>query len=324
MPEIPQLPPLPSAAGRPLDLIGFGEGSVDLVAILDAFPRPDTKVALTSLVTRPGGQIATAVRALGRLGRRAAYAGVVGSDEGAALLCAALAEDGVDLGPVTRRTGVGTRTAVLLVDRTGGTRTVLGHRDPALNLEADELPAEGIRSARVLLVDGTDPVAACAAADIAAQAGTAVVVDLDEAVAEPLRLAGRADVVMASEGLARALGGGRADRGLGVLARAAKAEAVTIVTLGRAGCIATRCGHRVEVPAFDVPCVDSTGAGDAFHAGFIAAWLESEGSGPLSVALRMASATAGLNCRAEGAQGGLPTRDEVGGLLSSGRVVGDA
>ncbi len=63
-------------------------------------------------------------------------------------------------------------------------------------------------------------------------------------------------------------------------------------------------------------CVDSTGAGDAFHGGFVAACLLDPG-GSVEDALTYANAVAALNCRALGARGGLPTAREVDAMLMS-------
>jgi len=66
-----------------------------------------------------------------------------------------------------------------------------------------------------------------------------------------------------------------------------------------------------------VDCVDSTGAGDVFRAGFAAACLRAP-DGHLEEALDYANAVGALNCRALGARGGLPRPDEVEALLASG------
>lgn len=64
--------------------------------------------------------------------------------------------------------------------------------------------------------------------------------------------------------------------------------------------------HRVPSP--DVEVVDTTGAGDAFDAGFIDALLD--GLGPEDF-LRRACLSGGLSTRAAGALNGLPCRDEI-------------
>ena len=89
------------------------------------------------------------------------------------------------------------------------------------------------------------------------------------------------------------------------------------VTLGEEGSLA-RCGGReIRTPAFRVTCVDSTGAGDAFHGGFVAACLRAP-DGDVADVMAYANAVAALNCRGLGARGGMPTREEVDQLLAAG------
>ena len=71
----------------------------------------------------------------------------------------------------------------------------------------------------------------------------------------------------------------------------------------------------LELPAFEVDTRDTTGAGDAFTAGLLHAWLL--GNRPPGEAGRFAAATAALNCTAETARGGLPTEADVRELLDS-------
>ncbi|MDZ7702700.1 MAG: PfkB family carbohydrate kinase [Halobacteriales archaeon] len=68
------------------------------------------------------------------------------------------------------------------------------------------------------------------------------------------------------------------------------------------------------VPAFEVDAEDTTGAGDAFTAGLLDAWLLDRR--PAAEAGRWAAAVAALNCRERTAQGGLPTRAEVERFLA--------
>lgn len=68
-----------------------------------------------------------------------------------------------------------------------------------------------------------------------------------------------------------------------------------------------------EVPAFDVPIEDTTGAGDAFTAGLIDAWVLANLD--LPAVGRFAHAVAALNCTTTGAHTGSPTRSEVEAFL---------
>jgi len=89
---------------------------------------------------------------------------------------------------------------------------------------------------------------------------------------------------------------------------------VVCATMGEHGSLA-RCGGReIRTAAFQVPCVDTTGAGDVFRGGFAAACLKSPDV-DIEDVLEYANAVAALNCRALGARGAIPTAQEVEDLL---------
>jgi sulfofructose kinase len=90
---------------------------------------------------------------------------------------------------------------------------------------------------------------------------------------------------------------------------------VVCVTLGSAGSLTWCGGREIRTPAFQVDCVDSTGAGDVFRGAFAAGCLATP-DGDLEDVLAFANAAAALNCRALGSRGGMPTRSEVARLLA--------
>ncbi len=305
-------------AGRQTDVVGMGQISADLVARMSGFPAPGRKLDLESLVERAGGQVATAVLACARLGLRAALVGRVGEDPAATTALEPLRRAGVDLGGVAAVPGAATRRAIVLVESRTGERTVLAHRDGRLALRPSDVPEAPIRQARVLLLDAEDPGASLAAARIARSAGTAVVLDVDAprpGIDELLRVV---DFPLVGRAFSEARHGPRAEQATvgDLLALGARLAAVT---LGEEGVLAGWDGERHRLPAFRVPVVDTTGAGDAFHAGF--AWALCRGLPPLE-AIHAAQACAALNCRAEGAQGGLPDAAELEHFLERRRAPG--
>ena len=86
---------------------------------------------------------------------------------------------------------------------------------------------------------------------------------------------------------------------------------VVCVTLGEEGSLARVDGHEVRTPAFRVPVVDSTGAGDVFRAGFVAAWLHGGPGIDAEEAFRWANAVAAMKCRGLGARTATPTLPEL-------------
>jgi sugar/nucleoside kinase (ribokinase family) len=87
------------------------------------------------------------------------------------------------------------------------------------------------------------------------------------------------------------------------------------VTLGAEGAIAcvARGSEVISSPAFRVGARDTTGAGDAFHAGFIWGLL---GGLDAAAVLRVAHGVAALACTQPGAQGGLPDREALEAFLA--------
>ena len=90
------------------------------------------------------------------------------------------------------------------------------------------------------------------------------------------------------------------------------------MTFGRRGVLALIGAAIHHVPSFAVPVVDTTGAGDAFHAGY--AFARATGRG-FRESLTYGSAVAALKCRDWGGRRGLPEHSEVAALLQTGATV---
>jgi ribokinase len=89
---------------------------------------------------------------------------------------------------------------------------------------------------------------------------------------------------------------------------------ISVVTRGSQGCL-VKCERGIfAFPAYQVQVRDTTGAGDAFHAGFIFGLLQ---RWPIYDIVRFASAVAAINCSAVGGTTGLPTLAMVYKFLSS-------
>ncbi|MCZ6679310.1 MAG: PfkB family carbohydrate kinase [Candidatus Poribacteria bacterium] len=89
---------------------------------------------------------------------------------------------------------------------------------------------------------------------------------------------------------------------------------IAVVTLGERGCVAKWEKGIFAFPAFPVNVIDTTGAGDAFHGGFIYGLLQ---DWPVEQTIRFASAVAALNCCNLGGRSGLPTVEEVDRFLAN-------
>ena len=305
---------IPPPGSRPFDVAGLGLNSIDLVAVVAEYPESNSKQRLQRFARLPGGQIATALTSCARLGWKARYIGSFGDDPFGQISRDSLTSEGVDLSGSRTVHGATNQFAIVLVDARSGARTVLWDRHPLLTMDPADVPHTAVTSGRLLIVDCHETAAATEAARLARQAGVPTVVDVERVRPGISELLQQIDAIIAAESFPREFTGyEETGRALEALAREFNAPLVC-VTLGAEGSLARCLGREWRTPAFQVDCVDTTGAGDAFRGGFVAGCLRAP-DGEVEDVLRYANAVAALNCRALGARGGLPTPDEVEQLL---------
>ena len=288
--------------------MGIGQNSLDRVWLAGSSDDPARGVEAT------GGQVATAVLALARLGLRCAYVGAIGADPEGERVLEPLLRAGVDCSRVRRVLGGQTRRALIRVEPESGERTVEPERDPAVRLRPADLDSGQIESARALLIDVEDPEASLRAAELANAAELPVVLDADRRGGGLDALLPAVDFAVVSHELAASFGDGSLRDALRELA--ARCRRLAVMTLGGGGAAAmARDGETLlESPAFEVEVRDTTGAGDVFHAGFL--WGLLQGWDAEAV-LRTANAAAALSCRGLGAQGGLPDSEQLAAFLGT-------
>jgi sugar/nucleoside kinase (ribokinase family) len=318
-----QFPPVAdlNAVPRGVDVVLFGENSLDFVARTAAGPAAIAgKRTLTGFDVLPGGQAATAAVGCARQGMRTLYIGLFGGDAWADRVEEALVHEAVDV-MALRIPEAPNRLAVVMVDPSGD-RIVYEYRDARLRCRDEEEVTAAVVRARIAVVDGTDLAVSTAIARAARAAGVLTIVDVDRVEAGTGDLLSAIDLlVVPEEFVATYSGAAGLGAGLRVLADECKPIAV-IATCGANGSLAWVGGREIVTPGYPVPVVDTTGAGDAFRAGLCRAWLNRasgrDGFSEFEALLRWANATAALNCRALGAQAGLPTAEEVSTLVTGG------
>ncbi len=284
------------------DVVGFGFNTHDHVCVVAQPPSADHKQRLRDYAQMPGGQVPTALVALQRWGLRTAYVGPFGDDAGGRAQRLALAAEGIDLSACRERRGIASQTSVVLVDAVTGARTVLWTRPDALALRADELDAGVLAAGRALLLDADGIDTAILAATGARRAGALVMLDVDEPEPRSDTLLALTDAAIVSERFARQYAG-RDDLRAALRAMAARGPAVAVATLGAGGALACLGADVRHVPPFRLPVIDTTSAGDLFHAGCLYGLLH---GWDVEDSLRFASAAAALACGTLGGRTSVP------------------
>lgn len=294
-----------------VDLVGVGLNATDTLIKVPRYPERGSKVESESVSVLPGGQVASAVIACQQWGLQTRYVGKLGDDPAAALHRQEFARAGVETQIVTAE-GCASHQSFILVDPSGE-RTVVRRQDEQLVLRPEELKREWISKARALLLDGCDTAAAIIAAKWAREMYIPVIADFDDAYPGIDELMKNVDYLVVSRDFPQMVcGESDLKNSLPLLQRRFACQ-LTAATLGSEGALAWDGQRFHHACAYRVPVVDSTGAGDIFHAGFIYALVQ---GWPLQRQLDFACAAAALNCTANGARGGIRPVDEIEKLIA--------
>jgi sulfofructose kinase len=296
------------------DILAIGLNATDTLIRVPRFPAFDSKTKILSSSILPGGQAATAAVACRRWGLRSRYAGKVGDDDAGRLQRDEFAREGVEA-HLIEVPDCASQLAFIIVDQATGERTILWQRDDRLDLRPEELPREWIRGSRLVHVDGHPCAPAAAAARWAREAGAMVTADLDNIYPRVEELLEHVDFMIGSRDFPeRLLGVSNLFESLPEITRRFGCHAAG-ATLGRDGVLAWDGTQFHYSPAFRIDAVDTTGAGDVFHAGFAFALLRGDA---LPAILEFSCAAAGLNCTALGARGGIRPVNEIERLRHEG------
>jgi sugar/nucleoside kinase (ribokinase family) len=288
-------------------VVVVGDVATDVVAVLAGDPAPGSDRP-ASIRSRGGGAGANVAVHLAQLGTQVTLAGCIGDDAAGHVLAAELTAAGVR--PALRTVpGVATGTVVSLVEP-DGQRSMLADRGANLALQPGDVPAPlpggHLHLSGYTLLDPGPRAAGLAA--IAAAAAAGCTVSVDPASTGPLTRYGvdrwLADTAMATVLLPNA-DEARLLTGCPEVADAARAlarrHAVVAVSLGPDGALWAAEHVLVHRPAHPTTVIDTTGAGDAFAAGLLSAWLASPGVDP-EVALDAGLALAAQVVRRPGAR----------------------
>lgn len=286
----------------------------------------------------PGGAPANVAAAVARQGLSAAFIGKVGDDMQGRFLRGALSRFGVCTDGLV--TGPEATTLAFVARDENGERSFSFFRDPGADacLKPAELDQQILRATRVLHVGSLsltrEPArSATWQALIAAKANGAVVTydpnyraplwESDEHACDQIRsILPIVDIIkLSEEDMPYAAGIDEADTAVQVLRN--EGVSLIIITLGERGAIVATADDSRTIPAYPVSVVDTTGAGDAFFGGFIAAFLRSQKQvqevtiDDMVSYAKYGAATAALSLTRRGGMPAMPTLEEVEGFISA-------
>lgn len=308
--------PLDLPKNREFDAIGFGTNAVDYLIQVPVYPAFNSKIELSDYLLLAGGEIATAMVGLQRLGLKTSYAGRFGNDNAGYFGIQSLRDEGVDLRFAEQVENAKTQIAFIVIDERNGERTVIWHRDKRLAYTRQDVPLESATLGKVLHITPHDTEAATELARNAKEHGTIVSIDIDNNFEGTDELLSLVDILIASREFGEILFGINDPYEFLRRLKSKFGCAVVGLTLGEEGSLIYCEDRFIKTEGFRVPgvCKDTTGAGDSFRAGFLYGLLMNES---VETAAKMANAVAALKCREIGARTALPNVAELEKLLNN-------
>ncbi|HDZ1004097.1 TPA: carbohydrate kinase family protein [Klebsiella variicola] len=301
---------------RKFDVVAVGSGTIDLVFRVPRLPKNDDKVVGCKIAEMVGGTVANSACVMGKLGLRVTSLSTVGNDYYAQMIIDDFIKNNVDISYVQNKPGISANMAIILVDESGEKSLVYAPNDETETSMV--LAEEAIRNAGAVYIMPSQPEKFRTVARYAREQGIKVIIDIESHIegtgnniCEILSLS---DIAFFNkEGFHKTIFKEPNPKVLQSLVEEYGLE-VLIVTCGNEGVTACTIDTCVFLPAFQVPVVDTTGAGDTFNGAFIYSWLNHY---PLADAITFASAAAAINISHTGARGAMSSRQDVEHFISN-------
>ena len=242
--------------------------------------------------------MATALVALSRLGIDCSFYGVTGDDEAGEMIKTSLENEGVGTKWLIKRKDALSQKAFITVEKEGGKRTIFWQRPTGAPLNAAELDDDFLDGSNFLLLDGLMSEVSLFATKKVREKGLPVLLDAGRDRPGMMELARESDYVVGSERFGKDMGWeGNPEKFRKKLKSMGLGH--TTITFGDRGSLTFIDNQLIEMPAFPVMAVDTTGAGDVFHAGYIYGLLQ---GWHIEEILRFASALAAMKCQKSGGE----------------------
>lgn len=300
-----------------MDVVGLGKPIMDLVMNVDKMPPLDGATHANEMFNQGGGKVATAMVATARLGCKTGMLARVGGGRTGDFVVADFQYNGVDTSRILRG-APGTRSpyCLSLSETESKTRIFIGVGQTVEPLSPQELDFDYIASAKCLHLENGDE-ASVAAARFAQEKGVTVCIDADGYSPEIEALIPHLDVFIPSAFYFKKRYGGQNWKDV-CKDVAALGPHTVIFTFGREGSKGISYGEFFEAPMVEpAPTVDTTGAGDVFHGGYIAGMLQGMKA---PEAANYASAVSGIKCTRIGGRTGIPSKAGLAHFFATGKI----
>ncbi len=282
----------------------------DLLFEVARYPASGSKIDSDGMTVQGGGPVPNVLVGLRRMGYSGALITAVADDLTGRQGIREMESEGVDMRHVVCKRGT-SDTAVGLIERGSGERTMVLNRN--IHVTTRDVVTARLPIPRVVHLDGRDMEACMKLARWARKVGATICFDVGSMRNDVSAIIPLVDHLVVAGAFALPFTGQSTIRkAVETLGRESKG--VVVVTDGIKGSVGYEKGRIIRQRAFKVKVADTTGAGDAFHAGYFHGLLQGAG---LAERMRLGAAVAALKCIKMGARTGLPNCAQLQTFLKS-------
>ena len=307
------------------DAISVEDLIMDFAVQINKLPETDGGASIRDYCWQSGGNASSAIVAMSRLGSKCGVIGVTGTDPFGVFCKQDMIRHGVDDSHIKVEEGTTTLCICLAEEETQG-RSILGKGGTVQRTNPEDIDPEYICQARAIHTGMPFSPAARKAAEIARANGVLVSLDAGSYHGNAMDYIPQIDILIMSEMYYRKMFQDN-EYEKNCQSLLAYGPRVVIVTLGKKGCAGADADGTFMIPSFS-DCgheiVDTTGAGDVYHGGFLYAYLNRYHQAPWNYELedcaRFASVVSYINCMTLGGRTGIPTLEMVDTFLKDRTV----
>ena len=292
-------------------ILAVGNINMDWVSTVSHLPKPDEKVNISELQVFPGGSASNFAVSLARLGSEVALFGYVGNDAEGREALRVLAEEKVDTSRTKLDSRLRTGLVFILVGEEGQTMK-LRYKGANARLSPKDFTKKLFEDIELVYLASVPIPIVKRVVKLGRELGIKSAIDvggelLDQPRRELQQMLGRFNFGFMNEGVFRQITGEPPNE-KNIRDLMHSRMEILNVTAGAEGSFSASREEVFHMPVFDVEAIDTTGAGDAFAAGFIHFYFQ--GLSVMAI-LKRAAACAALQITQPGARAGLPTGQEV-------------
>lgn len=273
-----------------------GNNTIDLVFVCERLPSVGEKCQVNEFRSIAGGQAANVAVALRGLGVPVEYVGCFGDDSYGEMSRQSLVSCGIDVSRCIVRQHCPNHLASIVVSSSDSERTIVMYKDPRIIADVFEPDSSWLDGIGLVYTDGHEPMFSRKLGSLTRREGIPMLADAEKAEGVQMLLADLSSLIAPEKVILELTGEASLEDAL--QHTVSSGLAVVIATMGENGAVgfSPRLGV-IKTPAFKCDVRDTTGAGDAFHAGYIAAVFR---GASMEDAMRQAARVASAACECLG------------------------